>query len=111
MDTASIERRLSSIERLLKTLVGEKKKATWVKAHDITGLTGWDNQKMRHMRQAGVIDFKKDKKGWWYDLNSIPPQFIKVPHENIFPLPYMGHKERSLPADDREASSAEQTKR
>ena len=72
-----MQHQLNRIERLLEALVGEKKKATWVKAHDITQLTGWDNQKMRRMRLAGVLEFKKDKKGWWYDLNSVPPQFIK----------------------------------
>jgi hypothetical protein len=78
MDTA-LDRRLSSIEKKLSLLLGEKKRAAWVKAGAIMQLTGWGREDMRRMRINGIINWKKDEKGFWYDLNSIPERFIKTP--------------------------------
>lgn len=76
---AEIIRRLTRIERMLS----ESKKERWVKARIITGLTGWDNNKMRQARNGGAIKWKRDRDGIWYDLNSLHPNLIKNLHPNL----------------------------
>lgn len=79
-ETAIIER-LDRIERdnkrILALLAGEKKERTWVKASTIVKMTGWNKEQMRRMRDNGVVKFKHDKTGFWYDPASIPAIFIK----------------------------------
>lgn len=72
-ELAKIERKL---DRLTK-LVEQKQKPLWVKAAVITGLTGWNNEKMRSARENGYIDWKKDDAGFWYDLQTLSDKFIK----------------------------------
>lgn len=78
MDTA-LDRRLAKIERMLTELLKEKEKAVWIKSSQVMELTGWDKEKMRRMRDNGVIVHKHTDTGHWYDLNSIPKQFLKLP--------------------------------
>lgn len=81
MSEATIIERLDRIDRdnkrILALLTGEKKEKTWVKASAITQLTGWNKEKMRRMRVNGIVKFKHDKTGFWYDPNSIPSIFIR----------------------------------
>ena len=79
MSETAIIQRLDRVERLLKTLVREKKKSTWIKAGTVMLITGWNKEKLRQMRVHGVINWKNDN-GFFYKLESIPSIFIR--HEN-----------------------------
>lgn len=71
------EQRLARIENLLTELVKEKRKTTWVNGHVVSELTGWGGEKMRQMREMGVLKFKRTgKQSISYDLDSIPEKFI-----------------------------------
>lgn len=61
----------------LKQQEVKKAKPKWVKASDIRELTGWDNNKMRKARINEVVIFKIIDGQRVYDLNSLPPHFIK----------------------------------
>jgi hypothetical protein len=76
----SLERRVARMEGMLKTLVGAKEKAVWVKVSGVTRLTGWNREKLRQMRINGIVQFKKTDKGFFYNVSSIPQIFIR--HEN-----------------------------
>lgn len=71
----SVETRLARLERELKALKGPQQK--WVKSSVIIELTGWNKEKMRSARDNGLITWKTDDKGYWYDLNSLHPYLIK----------------------------------
>ncbi|MBU7576699.1 MAG: hypothetical protein KAF40_01440 [Flavihumibacter sp.] len=71
------DQRLQRIERMLSELLQEKRKTTWVNGQVITELTGWDKEKMRSMRDQGVLKFKRSGvKTIKYALESVPEQFI-----------------------------------
>lgn len=80
-ETALIQRLETKIDRLdrkLAAIAAEKKKGTWVKVGFVTDLTGWDREKLRQAREQGLVEFKEDAKlGRVYNLESIPPMFIK----------------------------------
>lgn len=81
MNDEILNKRLDRIERdnkkILALLTGEKKEKAWVKASTVVKLTGWNKEKMRQMRVNGIIKFKHDETGFWYDANSIPSIFIR----------------------------------
>lgn len=57
------------------------KKKTWVPASVITDLTGWDAEKLRKMRDLGLIEKRiktegKTKNTYEYLLESLNPLFI-----------------------------------
>ncbi len=81
MDT---EQYIKRLERKLDQALKNTRKETWVGATVITELTGWDHQKMRRMRDQGVIKFKKlqDHK-LIYLLESLPEVFIRPKNESI----------------------------
>jgi hypothetical protein len=70
-EIANLKNRVARLERLLTST-----KTNWVKSPIITGLTGWDANKMRLARNNGYINWKKDSNGFWYDLNSIHEKFL-----------------------------------
>jgi hypothetical protein len=49
----------------------------WIKASDVRKLTGWDKNKMHKARQLGWVKVKRDG-GIFYDLKSIPQEFLKT---------------------------------
>lgn len=51
-------------------------KKTWVKVKTITTLTGWDRYTLQAARENGTIIWKKNDKGFWYLLESIPERLI-----------------------------------
>jgi hypothetical protein len=67
-----IQRRLKNIEK------GRKDKSTWVGASWITMLTGWNGEKLRQARDAGIIKFrsKGSAKSYEYLVESIPEVMI-----------------------------------
>lgn len=66
------------IDSKLTTLLGMRKKQTWVKVHFIQDLTGWTAERFRQARDGGVIEFRKTAaNGFEYLLESLPEQFIK----------------------------------
>lgn len=71
----------SEFERLnkkLNALAATVRKETWVTAHWVTDLTGWDREKLRQAREEKIIEFKRANTGGWrYKLESIPEIFIK----------------------------------
>lgn len=67
---------LKRIDSKLTTLLQKSNKETWVKGSFIYDLTGWDKKKLFRAKQQGIIEQKKDEKGIWYNLNSLPQQFI-----------------------------------
>ncbi|MDI3319963.1 hypothetical protein [Pinibacter soli] len=80
-----ILQRLDRIERKLSMQNQQQAKAktvTWVKAHIITTLTGWDNQAMRRARQQNLINYRRldEVNGYEYELESLNSIFIKNQH-------------------------------
>lgn len=86
MTVQAIISRLDKIERdqkrILDLLAGNKKKKQWVKASDILRLTGWNREKLRQRRADGLVEFKRDGKGWFYNPDSIPSVLINPKNEN-----------------------------
>ncbi|GAO43754.1 hypothetical protein [Flavihumibacter petaseus] len=73
------EQRLERIEKKLDQLLGTGKKAkSWVSGKELAKLTGWDNNRLRAMREMGAIQFKRYGKSISYDLDSIPEKYLKV---------------------------------
>lgn len=68
---------LKRIDTKLSTLLQKQNKVRWVKASFITDLTGWNKEQFRRAREQGIIERRKDETGIWYNLNSLPDQFIK----------------------------------
>jgi len=74
---AEIKAQLDRIERMLRNQTKEASKKTWLKAGRIMDLTGWNKERLRQMRDHGVIQWKKDENGFNYLLESIPDVFLK----------------------------------
>jgi len=54
----------------------------WVPVSFVKAITNWGNRELRRARESKLIEFKKykDSKGRGhirYNLNSLPPEFIK----------------------------------
>jgi hypothetical protein len=71
-----IKAQLDRIERMLRNQAKEASKKTWLKAGRIMELTGWTKERLRQMRDHGVINWKNDN-GFFYELESVPEVFIK----------------------------------
>jgi hypothetical protein len=69
--------RIQRLQETVNVLVQKEIAPRWVKVGFITSLTKWNNEKMRQARQQGLIEFEKREDGFWYNLNSLPKQFIK----------------------------------
>lgn len=70
-----IDRLSAKIDRFLKVT---KEKEVWVSASWITGLTGWNPNRMRQARDQGIIQYRvNDNGGIEYLLGSLPEIFIK----------------------------------
>lgn len=80
---AEIKAQLDRIERMLRNQVKETSKKTWLKAGRIMELTGWNKERLRQMRDHGVIQWKKDEDGFNYLLESIPAVFINKNVQSI----------------------------
>lgn len=76
----SVEARLQKIEKLISEISNPKPK--WVKSTIIKDLTGWDPNKMAKARKYGYLKWKTDSEGYWYDLNTLHPLFIKSVETN-----------------------------
>lgn len=72
---------IARLERKIDMLIEKAYRPLWVKATVITGLTGWNNEKMRQARENNQIEFEaREKNGVktiWYNLNSLDSRFIK----------------------------------
>lgn len=77
MSQEQLLKRIDSKLTHLSSLLEKSNKATWVKSGFIFDLTGWDKKQLYRAKQQGIIQQKKDEKGIWYNLNSLPEQFIK----------------------------------
>lgn len=77
LNEISIDRRLTRIEKMLSELLAQKSAQNWVKAGDIMAMTGWDREKMRRMRNDGILRIKREK-GIWYDANSVPSAYLQL---------------------------------
>lgn len=49
----------------------------WIPASWIMEATGWDKEKMRRAREQGVVDFKRERGIYLYNINSIHPALLK----------------------------------
>lgn len=49
----------------------------WVRVQWIIDLTGWDKHKLYDARKQGLIEYKKEGKEYFYNLESINPIFLK----------------------------------
>jgi hypothetical protein len=67
-----IQRRVKSIEK------SHKPKVTWVNVSWITMLTGWNGEKLRQAREAGIIKFrsKGSTRSYEYLVESVPEILI-----------------------------------
>lgn len=75
----SIETQILEIKSQTRQIINllNKPKPYWVKASTITELTSWDANKMRRAREQKLIEWKKTKEGFFYNLNSVHPYLIK----------------------------------
>lgn len=83
MTDEAIIQRLDRIERKLSAILGEKKRATWVKVKAIMDVTGWDKVQLRRMRDNGLVEYKKNSTGIWYLVESVHEKLIQ--HEKSNP--------------------------
>jgi hypothetical protein len=74
---AEIKREFDKLHRVIKELVANKKKETWITPTWVFCVTGWDKLKLRQAREQGIVEYRKSKTGEYeYKLESIPEQFI-----------------------------------
>ena len=78
MSDTSLKDQLDRIERMLTVLVTGKAKSAWVRSSSIAAMTGWDKEKMRRMRENGVVKVRRVGKRYEYDASSVPSMFIKT---------------------------------
>lgn len=52
------------------------KKIPWCKPGFITMVTGFDGEKLRQMREQGLIEYEKREDGFWYNLDSVPERLL-----------------------------------
>lgn len=73
-----LKQQFELINKKLNALAAQAKKETWVTAHWVTDITGWDRERLRQAREEKIIEFKRGESGGWrYKLESIPELFIK----------------------------------
>lgn len=70
-----LDNKLSRIEKLLEAL--NKPKPTWTKVSAVRHLTGWDANKIRRAREVGLIEWKRENGGFFYNINSLNPLFYQ----------------------------------
>jgi hypothetical protein len=74
----SIDKMLQRIDGKLTILLNKPEKKTWLKVSFVTGLTGWNGEKLRQARDSQVLEFRKAETGGYeYLLESIPEKLIK----------------------------------
>jgi hypothetical protein len=71
--------RVERMERMLAQLTQGKKGPAWVRASSIAAMTGWDKEKMRIMRENGVVKTRRIGRRYEYDASSIPSLYIRNP--------------------------------
>lgn len=74
--TEETAKQLLGAINLNNRLLKEAKKPCWVKAETVFEFTGWDKERLRRERNNQTITWKKEN-GYFYDLNSIHPLFLK----------------------------------
>lgn len=74
-DNDTISRQIQALSKKVDTLINQTNKKTWVKVSAIMEITGWNREKMRQMRDNGVIRFRKGDNGMQYLLESVPDIF------------------------------------
>ncbi len=67
---------LDRINSKINMLIESQKKETWVSVSWITGLTGWDECRLRKAREQGIIKHRKSNGKHQYLLESLPQQFL-----------------------------------
>lgn len=78
METISVQD-FKRLERKIDQLLSAKKKEEdhWIKVDRVQELTGWDKEKLRRMRAAGIIKMQRSEKfGIRYQRSSIPDEYI-----------------------------------
>lgn len=68
--------RLQRMEKKLDFLIEQQSKPTWVKVSFVRQITGWNKEKMRQARELGLIEWKKDEFGFFYNVTSLSPAFF-----------------------------------
>ena len=72
----TIEQRLDRLEFLIRGLAPQRK-PVWVTGREVAKLTGWNNEKMRMMRDNDSVKYRRyGKQSIRYDLNSIHPSYL-----------------------------------
>lgn len=75
---AEIKKEFDKLHRVIKELVADRKKETWITPNWVFEVTGWTKLKLRQAREQGIIEFRKVKGNEYeYKLESIPDIFIK----------------------------------
>lgn len=54
-----------------RILAALEKNKQWVKWPVVAQLTGWKKEQFRVKRDNGSIEWKRDKKGMWYNIDSV----------------------------------------
>ena len=69
--------RLQRMEQKIDTIVEIEQKPVWVKVGFVRAKTGWRSEKMRQVRQLGLIEWKVcDDGGFLYNIKSLDPIFF-----------------------------------
>lgn len=72
------KREFDKLYTILRTLVQDRKKKTYVNAEWIMRVTGWSKEELRQAREGKIIEFKSiASRRHKYVLESIPETFLK----------------------------------
>src|SRR5690349_21164746 len=58
-----IKQQFDLLNKKLNALVAGQRKSTWVSPGFITDITGWNNEKLRQVREQKIVEFKKSPGG------------------------------------------------
>lgn len=75
----SLDRRMQSMERMLRDLVKQKNQPLWVGPSKTKEFTGWNDDDMKRARELTWVKWRRTngQKGYQYDINSIDQKFLK----------------------------------
>jgi len=83
IDSQTIIRKLERLEKqnrqIINLLMQQTPVKRWMKAHDLLKLVGKSAGWLRQRREDDLVEFKKEGKSFFYNIDSLPSQFIKNP--------------------------------
>lgn len=70
--------RITRLEKKLRDIEKQKSvRRDWVKVTKVVQLTGWTKEQLRSARENEEIEYKKNAKGFFYNLSTLNPLLLK----------------------------------